>query len=101
MRVKAKGKVVPTSFQKVVGTGDTCWGGRTEKGGQLIGLVADQNLSSEAPPRCKRRRRKVRRGATSREAMEKGRSAKVIEGKKVRRDDPIKYFSSTGVRSTL
>ena len=34
----------------------------------------------------------VRRGATAREAMEKGRYVRVIDGEEVRRDDPAEYF---------
>ena len=42
----------------------------------------------------------VRRGATAREAMEKGGCDRVIEGEEVRGDDPIEYFLPTGVGST-
>ena len=42
----------------------------------------------------------VRRGATARGAMEKGGCVRVIEGEKVRRDDPVEYFLPTGVGST-
>ena len=42
----------------------------------------------------------VRRGATAREAMEKGRCVRVIEGEEVRRDDPVEYFLPEGVGST-
>ena len=41
----------------------------------------------------------VRGGATAREAIEKGRCVRVIEGEEVRRDDPVKYFLLTGVGS--
>ena len=53
MRVKAKGKVVPTNFPKIVGRGTFV----EVEGGQLVELVGDQNLSPRAPPRCKRERR--------------------------------------------
>ena len=33
--------------------------------------------------------------------MEKNRYVKVIEGKKVRGDDPVEYFLPTGIRSTF
>ena len=42
----------------------------------------------------------VRRGATARGAMEKGRCVRVIEWEEVRRDDMVKYFLPSGVRST-
>ena len=43
----------------------------------------------------------VRGGATARGAMEKGRCVRVIEGKQVRRDEPVEYFLPARVRSTL
>ena len=42
----------------------------------------------------------VRRGATTRGAMEKGGCVRVIEGEEVRRDNPVEYFLPTGVGST-
>ena len=50
----------------------------------------------------KRRGRKgdVRRGATARGEMEKGRCVMVIEREEVRRDDPVKYFLPARVGST-
>ena len=42
----------------------------------------------------------VRREATARGAMEKGRFVRIIEGEEVRGDDSVEYFLSTGVRST-
>ena len=42
----------------------------------------------------------VRRGATARGAMEKGGCVRVIEGEKVRRDDPVEYFLPAGVGGT-
>ena len=41
-----------------------------------------------------------RGGATVKEAMEKGRYVRVIEGEEVRGDDPVKYFLPMGVGST-
>ena len=41
----------------------------------------------------------VRRGATARGGMEKGGCVEVIEGKEVRRDDPVEYFFPAGVVS--
>ena len=41
----------------------------------------------------------VRREATAGGAMEKGGCVRVIEGEKVRRDGPVKYFLPTGVGS--
>ena len=41
----------------------------------------------------------MREGATARGTMEKGKYVRVIEGKKVRGDDPIEYFFPTGVES--
>ena len=43
----------------------------------------------------------IREVATARRAMEKSRYVRVIEAKEVRRDDPIEYFLSMGVGSTL
>ena len=46
-------------------------------------------------------KKNVRGGATARGAMEKSRYVRVIEEEEeVRRDDPVKYFLSTGVGST-
>ena len=42
----------------------------------------------------------VREEATARGAMEKGRCDRVVEEEEVRRDDPVRYFLSTGVGST-
>ena len=59
--------------------GVVCWDGRTGKGRQLVPLVGDRNPSSEVLPKGKRGRSKriIRRGA-----VEKGRSVRVMEGKK-------------------
>ena len=53
VKVKAKGKVVPTSFLKIE---VVRWDGRAEKEEQLVELVDDQSQSSETPFRSKRRR---------------------------------------------
>ena len=52
---------------------------------------------------CERRERKgdVRGGATSRGARENSRYDRVIKGEEVRRDDPMKYFLPTEVKSTF
>ena len=42
----------------------------------------------------------VRKGATAREAMDKGGCVRVIEGEEVRRDDPVEYFLATAVGIT-
>ena len=42
----------------------------------------------------------VREEATAIGAMEKGRCDRVVEEEEVRRDDPVRYFLSTGVGST-
>ena len=70
------------------------FGKRVEEEGQLVELVGDQNPSPEAPPRGRRGGSKgdVRRGETSRGAMEKSWCLRVIERKEV---DPIEYFFST------
>ena len=54
MRIKVKGKVIPTSFRKIKGRGDACWGERPEREEQLEELVGDQNSGPEAPPRSKK-----------------------------------------------
>ena len=41
----------------------------------------------------------VRKGATSRGAMEKGRCVRVIEEEEVKRDDAVKYFLPVGIES--
>ena len=92
--------------------GDICWGKRSEREGQLVELVGDQNPSPEAPSKSKRGESKgdVRGRATARRAMEKSRYVRVIErsqsqdqgqGKKVGRDDLIEYFLLRGVGSTF
>ena len=43
----------------------------------------------------------VRREATARGAIEKSKYVRVIEGKEVKRDDPIEYFLLTGVKSSF
>ena len=59
--------------------------------------IKRQNLPNEVSEKGKRGRSQgvVRREASARGAMEKGRSVRVIEGK-VWRDDPIEYFLPTG-----
>ena len=98
VRVKVKGQVMPTSFLKIEGRRTFLWA----KEGQLIELVGDQNPGPEVPPRSKRggSKGKVKGGAAARGAK-KSRCIKVIEGEGVRRDNPIEYFLSTGVGSTL
>ena len=51
-------------------------------------LISDQNPGPIAPPRSKRGGSKgiVRRRATAKRVMEKGRYVRVIEGKKIRVD---------------
>ena len=46
-------------------------------------------------------KRDVRRGATARGAMERGGCVRVIEGEKVRRDDPVEYFFPAGIGSNF
>ena len=54
MKVKVKGKVIPTSFLKIERRGDVRWGERPEKEGWLVELVGDQNPGPETPPRSKK-----------------------------------------------
>ena len=89
VRVKVKSKVIPASFLKIEGRGTFV--GAKEK--RLVELGGDQNSGPKAPPRSKRGERDVRGGA-----IEKSRYVRVIEGK-VRGDDQIEYFLSTGVES--
>ena len=42
----------------------------------------------------------VKGEATAKEAMEKSRYVRIIEGKEISGDDPIEYFLATGVGST-
>ena len=46
-------------------------------------------------------KRNVRGGTTARGAMKKGGNVRAVEGEEVKRDDPVEYFLSTGVRSTF
>ena len=48
-----------------------------------------------------RSKKDIRGVTTAKEAMGKSRYVKVIEGKKVRRDDPIEYFLPAGVGTTF
>ena len=75
--------------------GEVCWGIRPDKDGRLIELVNDQNPGPEAPAISKRggSKKDVKGGA-----MEKSRHVRVIERKKVRRDNPIEYFLHTGAQ---
>ena len=63
MGVKVRGKVIPASFLKIEGRGTLFWGERSEREGQIEGLVGDQNPDPEAPPRSKKgpERREQRR----------------------------------------
>ena len=54
--VKVRSKVIPTSFWKVEGRGDSCWGKRPEKEGQVEEWLGDQNPGPEAPPRSRKER---------------------------------------------
>ena len=74
--------------------GDVRWGERKEKKGQLVKLVGDQIPSPEAFPRCKRGRSKgeVRRGATSRRAMEMGWSAESLRERRSKETTHIEYL---------
>ena len=64
--------------------------------GQIEELVGDQNPGPEASPRSRKRRerREQRR-------YPKGGYVRVIEGEKIRGDDPVKYFLPMGVGSTF
>ena len=78
-------------------------GGKKE---QLVKLGGDQNPSAEATSRSsesKRGRniRDVMRGVTARQAMEKDRSIRVINMKKVKRDNPFERFFLMGFRNTF
>ena len=63
MTVKVRSKVIPTSFWKVEGRGDSCWVKRPEKEGQVKEWLGDQNPGPEAPARSRkdRMRREQRR----------------------------------------
>ena len=73
-------------------------GGKVERERLVVELVGDQSPSPEAPSRSKRERSKgdVKRGETARGAMEKSWHVRIIERKKIRGDDPIKYFLPAG-----
>ena len=83
--------------------GDARLGVEPERDGQLEELVINQNPSSEAPTRSKRRGSKgdVRGAAIARGVMEKSRFVRVIEWEEVRGDDPIEYFLLAGIGSTF
>ena len=105
VKVKVGGKAIPASFLKIEGRG-TLVGAIGRREGRIEKLVSGQNPRTEAPPRRKKGQEKrgtghVRRGATARGAMEKGRCVRVIEREEVRGDDPVEYFLPTGVGSTF
>ena len=52
-------------------------------------------------PRASEGKKKRSYGDVRREAMKKGRSARVSAGKKIRKDDSFEYFLPKGVRSTF
>ena len=88
MGVKVKRKVIPANFLKIEG--------RVMLVGQE--LVGDQNPGPEAPPWSKKgREREGSKGDVRGGAMEKSRYVRVIEGKQIRRDDPIEYFLPTNL----
>ena len=59
-----------------------------------------KHLPGARKSKSRRSKGDVRRGATAREAMEKGLCVRVIEGEEVRGDDPVEYFLPVGVGST-
>ena len=77
--------------------GDVRWGKRPEKEGWLLELVGDQNPGPEASRRSKSGGSK---GDARGGAMEKSGYIRVMKGKEVRGDDPIKHFFHKGIGST-
>ena len=59
-----------------------------------------KHLPGARKSKSRRSKGDVKKGATARGAMEKSGCVRIIEGKEVRRDDPVKYFLPVGVRST-
>ena len=105
VRVKVRSKVIPSSILKIEGRG-TIIGVKGRREGEIKEFIDDQNPGPKAPPiskkgRERREQRIYRGGATDRGAMEKSRYVRVIEGKEVRRDDPIEYVLPMRVRSTF
>ena len=77
--------------------GHVRWGKRPKKEGWLVELLVIRtqvlkHLSGAKEGERGGSKKDVKRGATAREAMEESEYVKVIEGKKVRRDDPIECF---------
>ena len=103
--VKVGGKVIPSSFLKVEGRG-TLVGAKDRKerdrlkNWQVIKTQVLKHLPGAGKNKRERRKENVRLEATARKAMEKGRCVRVIEGEKVRGNDPMEYFLAAGVGST-
>ena len=67
-------------------------------------MEGDQNPGPVAPSRSRRgierrEQRKQKGRSNCQRSDRKGRYVRVIEGEEVRRNDPVKYFLPTGVRS--
>ena len=104
VKVKVGGKPILASFLKIEGRG-TLVGAidRREKDRQKNWQVVRTQVLKHLPGARKGKRGSkgdVRRGATTRGAMEKGGCVRVIEREEVRRDDPVEYFLPVGVGST-
>ena len=65
----------------------------------MVGTQVLKHLPGARKGKRRRRKGDFRRGATAREAMDKGRCVRVIEGEEVRGDDPVEYFHPVGVGS--
>ena len=59
-----------------------------------------KHLPGARKRKSRRRKGNVRGGATARGAKEKSVFVRVIEGKEVRRNDPVEYFFPAGVGGT-
>ena len=67
----------------------------------MVGTQVLKHLPGARKSKSRRKKRDVRRGATARGAMEKSGCVRVIEGKEVRRDDPVEYFLPAGAEVPL
>ena len=99
MRVKVGGNAIPASFLKIEQRGTLVWA-KDQREGRIEELVGGQNPGPEASPRSKKGQERREQKDVRTGAMEKGECVGVIDGEKVRRDDPVEYFLLAGIEST-
>ena len=62
--------------------------------------MGSQNAGPEVPPKNKKEQRRCQEKSDCQRSDVEGGCVRIIEGKKVRRDDPVEYFLLVGVGST-